>query len=158
MKYLLLLFSAALLATNAMADGYWGVKGASVNVDNSAYNSSFNIGAFIGADFTEIGSNPVALEVDITTKLVDGKVFGSDWNTQSSAVFAAMRTGKEDYLKVKLGLHNTKTTVGSSSSTGSGLAYGLGFGFSGYEIEYTILKGETSSNADINMLSVGYMF
>lgn len=158
MKYLLFLISSALLATNAMADGYWGVKGASVNVDNSAYNSSFNIGAFFGADFTEIGSNPVALEVDITTKLIDGKVSGQNWNAQSSAVYAAMRTAKENYLKVKLGLHSTKTTVSSSSSTGSGLAYGLGFGFSGYEIEYTILKGETSNDADINMLSVGYMF
>lgn len=152
------LFSFGLFTSNVMAEGYWGVKGASVNVDSSGYSSSFNIGAFIGADFTEIGSNPVALEVDYTTKLIDGRVSGLNWSAQTTAVFAAMRTGKEGYLKVKLGLHTSTTTVNGANGSGSGLAYGLGFGLAGYEVEYTIFKGETSSDADINMLSVGYMF
>ena len=155
---LLSLVSFGLFTTNAMAEGYWGVKGASVNVDSSGYSSSLNIGAFIGADFTEIGSNPVALEFDYTTKLIDGKVSGLNWSAQTTAVFAAMRTGKEGYLKVKLGLHSSTTNVNGATGSGNGLAYGLGFGLAGYEIEYTIFKGETSSDTDINMLSVAYMF
>ncbi len=155
---LLSLFSFALFTTNVVAEGYWGLKGASVNVDSSGYSSSINVGAFVGADFTEIGSNPVALEFDYSTKLIDGKVSGLNWDAQTSAIFAAMRTGKEAYLKVKLGLHSSATTVNGAKGTGSGLAYGLGFGIAGYEVEYTIFKGKTSSDADINMLSVGYMF
>lgn len=161
MKRLILLLSictTSFFSHSALAGAYFGVEAASVQVDNAAYSSSLNVGVFLGADFTEIGSNPVAFEVDISRKLSDGKVAGFNWSTQTNALFAAMRTGNEAYLKVKLGVHSTETTVSSSNGTSEGLAYGLGFGINNYEIEYTVLKGKNSSDTDINLISVGYRF
>lgn len=170
MKRFILLISVVtsmLFTHTTMADGYWGLKGSLVNVDNSAYSGdAINVGIFLGVDVAEIGSNPVAVEVDINTTLIQGDgslgATSFDWGTQTTALYAAMRTGNEDYLKFKLGLHNTKTTVDLSGSSGSGsgtgLSYGVSFKFSDYEIEYTVLNGEESNDADISMISLGFHF
>ena len=170
MKRLLLITSmltAMLFNHTAMANGYWGVSGSIVNVDSSNYDgNAINIGVFLGVDVSEIGSNPLAIEADINTTLLKGSGnVGSldfDWGTQTTALYAAMRTGNDDYFKFKLGLHNTKTSVdfsnSSSSGTGSGLSYGFGLKFSDYEISYTVLKGEDSDDADISLISLGYHF
>lgn len=161
MKHLLLLLtllSTTLFSTTIFAEGYFGVKGASVSKENSAYQSALNVGVFFGADFTSLGSNNIAMEVDLSAKLSDGTVLGSKWSSQTSAVFAAMRAGTDTFIKVKLGLHETKTTVASSSGSETGLAYGLGFGFGNYELEYTVLKAEKSTGLDTNLFSVGYRF
>lgn len=169
MKRFIFFISAVttLFAQSAMADGYWGVKAAIVNVDASVYSgNAINAGVFLGVDVAEIGSNPLAVEVDINTTLIqsDGNVgsTGFDWGTQTTALYAAMRTGNEDYLKFKLGFHNTKTSVETLGSTGSGsasgLSYGVGFKLGEYEIEYTVLKGEDSNDSDISLISLGFHF
>jgi len=158
-KFLYLLGVCALAFTHAAkADVYVAVKGMTVNVDNAAYSDGLNVGAMFGVDFTQLGSNPVALELDFNTVLDEGKVSGTKWDTQTTAVYAAMRTGSDVYLKAKLGFHSTKTTVGAASGTTSDLAYGFGVGFSDYIIEYTILKPETSAGSDITLLSFGFLF
>lgn len=156
--FLLSLFTASLFSTSLFAQGYIGVKGSSVTTENSAYKSSLNVGLFFGADLNSIGSNNVALEVDLSAKLSDGTVYGTKWSTQTSAIFAALRTAGDTYLKAKLGIHDTKTTVGSGKGSLTGIAYGLGFGFGNYELEYTVLKAEKSNELDINLFSVGYRF
>jgi len=159
--------TAILFTHNTMAEGYWGVKVGMVNVDSSAYSGdAMNAGIFLGVDVTEIGSNPLAVEIDFNTTLIQGDgnigAIGFDWGTQTTAVYAAMRTGNDDYLKFKLGLHNTKTSVDllgtTSSGSGTGLSYGISFKFSDYEIEYTALNGEDSNDADISMISLGFHF
>ena len=142
-----------------LAESYWGAKVATVSVvDNSAFSNSLNVGVFLGADFTKLGSNPVALEADISSKISDGKISGTKWNIQSTALYAAMRTGDSDYFKFKLGAHSTKSTTVAGSGTGQGLSYGFGVGFDNYVIEYTVLMGETSSDSDFNLISFGYQF
>ena len=170
MKRFILLISiitSMLVTHNSLAEGYWGLSSSVVNVDNTAYGgNAINIGVFLGVDVSEIGSNPLAIEADINTTLIKGtgtvSSVGFKWSTQTTALYAAMRTGNDDYLKVKLGFHNTKTTVNLSGSAGSGsgngLAYGIGFKFSDYEIGYTVLKGEKSSDADISLISLGFHF
>lgn len=164
---LISIFTSMLFTQIAMADGYWGVKASVVDVDSSAYDgNAINIGVFLGVDVAELGSNPLAIEADINTTLIKGSGGTSpldfDWGTQTTALYAAMRTGNEDYFKVKLGIHNTKTTVdfsgSSGSGTGSGLSYGFGLKFGEYELDYTVLKGEDSSDADISMISLGFHF
>ena len=156
-----------LFTQSAMADGYWGVKAAMVNVDASSYSgNAINAGVFLGVDVAEIGSNPLAVEVDFNTTLIQGDgslgATGFDWGTQTTAVYAAMRTGNEDYLKFKLGFHNTKTKVdilGSSGSySDSDLSYGIGFKLGEYEIEYTVLKGISNNDSDISLISLGFHF
>ena len=163
----LFLFTAVLFTQHVAADSYWGVKTSLVDVDASSYSgNALNVGVFIGVDVSQIGPNPLAIEADIGTTLIKGTGSVSsadfDWTTQTSALFASMRTGNDDYFKVKIGLHSTKTTAefssGTISGTGSGLAYGFGLKFSEYEVEYTVLKGEDSNDADISMFSLAYHF
>lgn len=165
MKYLyrslLILVTGAALIATAHAEGYFGIKGIKSDVDLSAYDSAFDVGIFLGADFATAGSNTISLEGEITTTIIDGSVGSTDWSLQTFALYAAMRTGKDTYLKIRGGYMDRELSYspgGSNSDTG--FAYGIGFGFpaggSTMEIEYTIYNG--GSNPDITMLSVGYLF
>lgn len=156
------LFAACLLGNAASAEGYWGAKVLSVDIDASGYSNPINLGLFVGAEFGQLGSNIVSLEGEVTTSLIDGdtNVSGIDWSVQTFALYAAMRTGSDNYLKIKAGLLDreiTLSTAGASvSGSDSGLSWGVGFGFNNYEIEYTFVDGDGSS--DLSILSLGYMF
>lgn len=151
----LTIITSAVFAHSVMADGYWGVKGGIFQFKNSGVTSPINAGVFLGVDVAEIGANSIAIEGDINMSLIEGKSSGINFGLQTTALYVAMRTGSENFFKVKLGSHNTTTSVGSSNSSHSDLSYGIGIGFDGYEIEYTILKGQTD---DVSLLSVGYHF
>lgn len=152
------LCTSLLFAQSASADGYWGVNGGIYQFKNSSTTSPINIGVVLGADVSEIGSNPLAIEGFLNTSIIKGKASGNNFSLQTSALYAAMRTGKDDYFKLKLGMHSTTTAVGSSNASESALSYGIGFGFSDYEVEFTVLKGKTNSNSDLNLITVSYLF
>ena len=153
------IFAASLLCNTASAAGYWGAKAASVDVDANGYSSALNIGLFVGAEFGQAGSNIVSLEGEVTTSLIEGDTNSSsvDYSIQTLALYAAMRTGSDNYIKVKAGILDREISL-SPGGTGSdsGLSWGIGFGFNKYEIEYTFFDGD--GDADISMISVGYMF
>lgn len=152
------ILAASLLSNTASAEGYWGAKAASVDVDNSGYSSAINIGLFVGAEFAQAGSNIVSLEGELTTSIIDGDANASvDYSVQTMALYAAMRTASDNYLKIKAGILDREISL-SPGGTGSdsGLSWGIGFGFNNYEIEYTFFDGD--GDADISMLSVGYLF
>ncbi len=156
--HVLLIAAASLLLTQVTsAEGYWGIKAASTNTGASGSSSAINAGVYLGADFMELGSSPVAAELDISTRLLDGKVGGNNWGTQTMALYAAMRSGSDSFFKLKLGYHSSTITVNSSNTSTSGLAYGIGFGFDSYEIEYSLLTASNSADA-LTMISVGYTF
>lgn len=156
------ILASSLLSNAVLAEGYWGVKVATVDIDANGYTTPLNIGLFVGAEFAQAGSNIVSLEGELTTSIIDGdtNVSSIDWSVQTFALYAAMRTGTETYLKIKAGILDreiTLTTAGASASgSDSGFSWGVGFGFSGYEIEYTFIDGD--GGADLNMISLGYMF
>lgn len=165
MKRFILIISilaSSLLSNAVLAEAYWGAKVATVDIDANGYTNPLNIGIFVGAEFAQAGSNIVSLEGELTTSLVDGdtNVSGIDWSVQTFALYAAMRTGNETYLKIKAGILDreiTLSTAGASvSGSDSGLSWGVGFGFNNYEIEYTFIDGD--GNTDLSMLSLGYMF
>lgn len=165
MKRFILIISilaSALFSNSVLAEGYWGVKVATVDIDANNYSNALNVGLFVGAEFAQAGSNIVSLEGELTTSLIDGdtNVAGIDWSVQTFALYAAMRTGKDVYLKIKAGLLDreiTLTTAGASASgSDSGFSWGVGFGFNDYEIEYTFIDGD--GGADLNMFSLAYMF
>lgn len=166
MKHFILIISilaSALFSNSVLAEGYWGVKAASVNVDNSSYNKdAINVGVFVGAEFAQAGSNIISLEGEFTTSIVDGgtTIASIDWSVQTLALYAAMRTGNETYLKVKAGLLDREITLSSPgasiSGSDSGFSWGAGVGFNGYEIEYTFIDGD--GGADLSMISLGYIF
>jgi len=157
---LVISFLASSLFSNiVLAEGYWGAKVASVDVDANAYTSNaLNVGLFVGAEFAQAGSNIVSLEGEITTSIIDGDTsVGADYSVQTLALYAAMRTGSDVYLKVKAGLLDREITLSpGGSGSDSGLSWGAGVGFNGYEIEYTFIDGD--DGADISMISLGYLF
>jgi len=153
------ILAASLVGNIASAEGYWGAKAASVDVDANGYSSALNVGLFVGAEFAQAGSNIVSLEGEITTSILDGdtNASGIDYSIQTLALYAAMRTGKETYLKVKAGILDREITLSTGGSgSDSGLSWGVGFGFNNYEIEYTFFDGD--GDADISILSLGYLF
>lgn len=162
MKRFILIISilaSSLLSNTVLAEAYWGAKAAIVDIDAKKYTNTLNIGLFVGAEFAQAGSNIISLEGELTTSLIDGdtNVSGIDWSVQTFALYAAMRTGNETYLKIKAGILNREITFNiPGSSSDSGFSWGVGFGFNNYEIEYTFADGD--GNADLSMISLGYMF
>ena len=151
------IFTFGLLTQTASADSYWGLKATSASVNDSAYSDSVNLGVFVGADINKVGSAPIAVEGEITGTAVAGEVSSVDWTILTAAVYAAMRTGDDDYFKIKVGyLDSSLEASGSTNKDYSGLSYGIGFGFSNVEIEYTLTNGKNSS--DLSMISVAYLF
>lgn len=154
------ILASSLLSNAVLAEGYWGTKVATIDIDSNSYTgNTINIGLFVGAEFAQTGSNIVSLEGELTTSLIDGDTStgGIDYSVQTMALYAAMRTGKETYLKIKAGILDREITLSTGGSgSDSGLSWGVGFGFNDYEIEYTFFDGD--GNADISMISLGYMF
>lgn len=152
------ILAASLLSNTASAEGYWGAKAASIDVDANGYSRALNIGLFVGAEFAQAGSNIVSLEGEFTTSIIDGDTNSTiDYSVQTLALYAAMRTGSDNYLKIKAGLLDRELALSNGgSNSDSGLSWGIGFGFNKYEIEYTFFDGD--GDADISMLSVGYLF
>ena len=156
------LLASALLSNSAFAEGYWGVKAATVDLDANNYSNTLNVGVFVGAEFAQAGSNIISLEGELTTSIIDGdtNVSGIDWSVRTMALYAAMRTSGETYVKLKAGLLDREITLsaagGSISGSDSGLSWGVGLGFSNYEIEYTFIDGDGGS--DLSIISLGYMF
>ena len=162
MKRFILIISilaSSLLSNTVLAEAYWGAKVATVDIDANGYTNTLNVGLFVGAEFAQAGSNIVSLEGELTTSLVDGdtNVAGIDYSVQTFALYAAMRTGNETYLKIKAGILDREITFNiPGSSSDSGLSWGVGFGFNNYEIEYTFADGD--GNTDLSMISLGYLF
>lgn len=154
------ILSSALVSQSVLAEGYWGAKVTTVDIDSNSYpTNTLNVGLFVGAEFAQAGSNIVSLEGELTTSLIDGdtSIAGIDWTVQTFALYAAMRTGNETYLKIKAGILDREITLSTGGSgSDSGLSWGAGIGFSNYEIEYTFVDGD--GGADISMLSLAYMF
>ena len=153
------ILASALFSNSVLAEGYWGIKAATVDIDAGGFSNTLNAGLFVGAEFAQAGSNIVSLEGELTTSVIEGDtpINGVDYSVRTMAIYAAMRTGKETYLKIKAGILDREITFNiPGSSSDSGLSWGVGFGFSDYEIEYTFFDGDGS--ADMSMLSLGYMF
>lgn len=155
------IFAVSLLSNTASAQGYWGVKALSVGIDASGYSNAFNGGLFAGAEFARLGSAKLAFEGEITKTILDGETdLKRDWTIDTLALYAALRTEGDIYLKLKAGALNRDITTSIVNTPVSGshssLSWGVGFGFSNFEIEYTFIEG--AGETDLNMISLGFMF
>jgi len=123
------ILTSALFSTSVLAEGYWGAKVTTVNIDANNYSNTLNVGLFVGAEFAQAGSNIISLEGELTTSIVDGdtNVSGIDWSVQTMAIYAAMRTGKDVYLKIKAGLLDREITLSTAGASVSGSDSGLCF-------------------------------
>lgn len=156
--------ASCLFSHVVLAEGYWGAKVTQIEVDNPAFDNAYNAGIIVGAEFGTLGSNNiVSLEGEFSTTVIKGDVSTSEWDVQAFGLFAALRTGKDAYLKAKAGVVSWDLSVSPGTDTDdTALSYGFGGGFklsSGHtlEIEYSVVEGD-GGNADITMLGVNYLF
>ena len=142
-----------LIAQAASAEGYFRAGGSSIS--GTGLTAGINVGIVAGVDMMD----NVALELDIDTSLIKAKASSIDVNYQTSALYAAFRSGTGNYLKAKLGYHSTTSkATGFSANSWSAIAYGIGMGFGdGYEVEYTHLAPETGSDG-LTKISITKMF
>ena len=92
---LISILASGLLSNSVFAEGYWGVKAATVDLEANNFSNTLNVGVFVGAEFAQAGSNIISLEGELTTTLIDGdtSISSVDWSVQKMALYAAMRTG-----------------------------------------------------------------
>lgn len=165
-RFLLIIsiLASPLFSNIVLAEGYWGAKVTQVDVDTPLYDNAFNAGLIIGAEFGTLGGNNiVSLEGEFTTTIIKGDVSSFEWDMQTFGLYAALRTGKDVYLKAKAGILNWDLTLSNGATADdTGLSYGFGGGFklsNGHtiEIEYSVIEGD-SGNADFTMLGINYLF
>lgn len=142
---------------------YGGIQVGQFSVDQSEFDSTNGVGVMLGYKV----NNLVSIEGVLTTTGEDGDLtvqgVQGDWDLNTSAVYAAIRSSGNLYFKGKLGYLHEKVNASivglSFSGSDSGVSYGVGAGWRigdglGLELEYTIIE----EDADFISLGVNFGF
>lgn len=149
------------LASAAVAEAslYIGLKAGVMASDISALDDATNGGLLVGYSF-----GPFALEAEYTGPISEGDIQGfssGEWDVDTLALYAVVRTPGPIYFKGKLGVLNEDAKVSLSSISGpgsdTGASIGAGLGVSipligNIEAEYTIIE------EDFNFISIGFNY
>lgn len=150
------LMTGMAFAPGAMAeDVYFGANVGKMMIDGAGFDDPTNVGVLIGAEWGVVAGD-VGIQAELTTTLDDGAYFGNDVTIDTQAIYGAFRTAGPVYLIAKAGVLREEVEVGPFSDTDSGLAGGVGIGFSlgiaQLELEYTVVE------QDVSYLSLGVRF
>lgn len=149
------LIVGAAAAPAAMADMYFGVNAGPMLIDASGVDDPTNAGVLIGKEWG-VGLGDIGVQAEFTTTIDDGNYYGHDVSVNTQAIFGAFRTAGPLYLIAKAGLLREDVEIGGRSEDDTGLAAGIGVGFSlgiaQLELEYTQIE------EDIGYLSLGVRF
>jgi len=150
------LLSALLVSPQLFAGGlYFGAKTGRMILDNTTTvllngidTQPTNASLLVGYEIMGIVIGDLAVEGEISRTMSSGVSNGQDVDVESSAVYATLRTAGPFYFKVKTGFVNQNVIRGSvsASETGasSGAGIGIGIGVAQLELEWTVLKNDTS--------------
>lgn len=157
-----LLFAlGALMVTPAQAfDSDWRVKGGLLSIENDE-SAAFNAGIIYAMDFAGM----IGAELEANTSITDGEIFPDvDYGATQLGGYGTLTTPGPIYFKAKAGYVYTDIS-GDSYTNGpltievggseSGVSYGIGAGFFGFELEYTRTSYD---EGDIDFLSLAYGF
>lgn len=162
-----LALAASLYAATASAEIAIGVKGGAVDYDVAGSDPGLNGSIQLAFDIFDIGVADIALEGEYSTSLTDAEIdFGPatlDTSLESTALYASLRTAGPIYVIARVGYAKTEVEVEGVSEDDSGVATGIGVGFSmglRMEIEYTKYSPEfdTFGDVDIEYLTLGFAF
>lgn len=174
MKNRNLIISLALLgsltaagAAQAAGKIYVGAKGGVVQVDNSGFDDTFNVGVYGGFNMlgkdsqfaADLKGGTLAVEGDVTLSVTKGDAPVGEWDMTTFGVYAAYRQPLTDYfyLKGKLGLvhYDFDTTVAvSNSGTNNALAAGIG---AGWKVGPGSIEAEiTTYESDVLFVTAGF--
>lgn len=150
-----LLTAGVASAPAAMADMYFGVNAGSMLIDVAGVDDPTNVGVLIGKEWG-VAVGDIGVQAEFTTTINDGDFYGHDVSINTQAIFGAFRTAGPIYLIAKAGLLREDVEIGWVSEDDTGLAAGIGVGFSvgvaQLELEYTQVE------EDVGYLSLGVRF
>lgn len=159
--------AASLYAATASAEIVIGVKGGAVDYDVEGSDPGVNGSIQLAFDILDIGIADIALEGEYSTSLTDGEIdlglATVDTSLESTALYASLRTAGPIYVIARVGYAKTEVEAGGFSEDDSGVATGVGVGFSmglRMEIEYTKYTPEfdTFGDVDVEYLTLGFAF
>jgi outer membrane immunogenic protein len=165
--WLAVMMLASLYTTTAAAEMAIGVKGGKIDYDVEGTDPGLNGSLQLAFDIFDLGLADIAIEGEYSTSLTDGEIdFGPatlDTSFESMAVYASLRTAGPVYVIARVGYANTEVEVEGFSEDDTGIATGLGVGFSmglRMEIEYTKYEPEfdTLGDFDVEYLTLGFAF
>jgi hypothetical protein len=165
--WLAVMMLASLYTTTAAAEMAIGVKGGKIDYDVAGTEPGLNGSLQLAVDIFDIGIADIAVEGEYSTSLTDGEFdIGPatfDTSFQSTGLYAALRTAGPIYVIARVGYVNTEVEVEGFSEDDTGMATGLGVGFSmglRMEIEYTKYEPEfdTLGGIDVEYLTLGFAF
>jgi hypothetical protein len=159
-KTLLALFaSAAFLALPAQADTDFGVKVGQLMVEDDD-KAATQVGVVASWDLFGM----FGIEGELNTTVADGEspdgLGGTaEYSAMQIGAYGVLMTPGPMYFKAKAGLVRTdadiSTDLGDFSESGTEAAYGIGFGFTFFELEWTRTKLE---DANVDLLSLSFKF
>ena len=155
------LMAGMALAPAAMADMYFGVNAGPMMIDGASFDDPVNAGVLIGKEWGVVAGD-IGVQAEFTTTINDGTFVGGpypyvhDVSIDTLAVYGAFRTAGPVYLIAKAGVLREEVDIGGISESDSGLAGGIGIGFSigvaQLELEYTQIE------QDVGYASLGVRF
>lgn len=149
------LIAGAATAPAAMADMYFGVNAGPMMVDVAGVDDPTNAGVLIGKEWG-VAIGDIGVQAEFTTSIDDGNFRGYDVSIDTQAIYGAFRTAGPLYLIAKAGFLREEVEIGGVSEDDTGLAAGIGIGFSmgvaQLELEYTQIE------EDVGYLSLGVRF
>ncbi|WP_455216794.1 hypothetical protein [Kaarinaea lacus] len=155
--YILLALLSLVMAAPAMAgDWYIGAKTGRVVVNESVVKTHpTNVGVVLGFEQGLVVGD-VGIEAELTSTTSKGKVDGgSEFKTDTKAVYVAFRTAGPMYFKAKGGyLQIDNDDWETKSGASYGIGFGLGLGLVQLELEVT----KSMVDPDITFASVGVQF
>ena len=153
------LMAGMAMAPAALADMYFGVNAGPMMIDGASFDDPVNAGVLIGKEWGVVAGD-IGVQAEFTTTINEGSfvyfpdVYDVSIDTQ--AIYGAFRTAGPVYLIAKAGLLREEVDIGGFSESDSGLAGGLGIGFSlgvaQLELEYTVVE------EDVAYASLGVRF
>ncbi|MDT3706062.1 MAG: hypothetical protein ROZ09_04495 [Thiobacillus sp.] len=155
------LMAGVAFAPAAMADLYFGANAGAMMIDGASYDDPVNAGVLIGKEWGVVAGD-IGVQAEFTTTINDGTYIGfpppyvHDVTIDTLALYGVFRTAGPIYLIAKAGVLHEEVEVGPASADDTGLAAGVGVGFSigvaQLELEYTQIE------EDVGYLSVGVRF
>lgn len=155
------LMAGVAFAPAAMADLYFGVNAGAMMIDGASFDDPVNAGVLIGKEWGVVAGD-IGVQAEFTTTINDGTYVGypppyvHDVTIDTLALYGVFRTAGPIYLIAKAGVLHEEVEVGPASADDTGLAAGVGLGFSigvaQLELEYTQIE------EDVGYLSVGVRF
>lgn len=147
-----LLVFGVLAVTPAQAfDSDWRVKGGLLSLEDDE-SAAFNAGVVYAMDFAGM----IGAEVEANTSIADGEIVpGLDYSATQLGGYATLTTPGPIYFKAKAGYVYTDVDTDFGGDSDTDIAYGIGAGFFGFELEYTRTSYD---EGDIDFLSLAYGF